>query len=100
LHAFAKNTACSCLAILIQFISIDLHVAGTTFIENFMNVLKEFIFFELGMRKPEATFDKEYNTKFYSLMIKQKYRCSLHWDFKFEFTGKEDVVQPFDKKII
>jgi hypothetical protein len=31
-------------------------------------------------------------------MIKQKIQMQpLHWDL-FEFTGKEDVVQPFDKK--
>jgi hypothetical protein len=56
--------------------------------------LKEFIFFELGMRKPEEHFqfdDKaRVNTQNILLMIKTEIQMQpLHWDFKFEFTSRQ-----------
>jgi hypothetical protein len=58
-----------------------------------MNVLKEFIFFELGMRKPEEIFNLMIK---HELILKNfiddKNRntdAALHWDFKLEFTSRQ-----------
>jgi hypothetical protein len=70
-----------------------------------MNVLKE-IFFELGMRKPEAFQlpDKSSMTPKRTLFIDDKKKIQMLPCIGISSlnlqVGKEDVVQPFDKKII